>query len=72
MNCEDLVLVHCSLVTLVIEMLPPFGQRYIIPRISLRAHTEESPEVPLLRIISGKTENADAMAMASLDTLKGR
>lgn len=53
-------------------MLPPFGQRYIIPRISLRVHTEESPEVPLLRIISGKTENADAMAMASLDTLKGR
>ena len=68
LNCDDLGLVYCSLVRPVIEYASPIW-------VALSPYLEdplESIQRKGLRIIFGKTEYADAMAMASLDTLKGR
>ena len=66
LNCDDLVLVYYSLVRPVIEYASPIW-------VALPPYLEdplESIQREGLRIIFGKTEYADAMAMASLDTLK--
>ena len=68
LNCDDLVLVYCSLVRSIIEYASPVWA-------ALPSYLEdllESIQRKALRIIFGKTEYADVMAMASLDTLKAR
>ena len=68
LNCDDLVLVYCSLVRSIIEYASPVWA-------ALPSYLEdllESIQRKALRIIFGKTVYADAMAMASLDTLKAR
>ena len=56
LNCDDLVLVYCSLLRSIIEYASPVWA-------ALPSY---------LWIIFGKPEYADAMAMTSLDTLKAR
>ena len=66
LNCDDLVLVYYTLVRPVIEYVSPIW-------VALPPYLEdplESIQREGLRIIFSKMEYADAMAMASLDTLK--
>ena len=63
LNCDDLVLVYCSLVRSIIENASPDWA-------ALPSYLENLLERKALRIILGKTEYADAIAMASLDTIK--
>ena len=68
LNCDDLVLVYCSLVRSIIECASPVWA--VLP-----AYLEdllESIQRKALRIIFGKIECADAMAKASVDTFKAR
>ena len=66
LNCDDLVLVYCSLVRSIIEYASPVWAA--LP--SYLEDLSESIQRKALRIIFGKTEYADAMAMANLDTLR--
>ena len=68
LNCGDLVLVYCSLVRSIIEYASPIWA-------ALPSYLEgllKSIQRKALRIIFGKTVYADAMSMASLDTLKAK
>ena len=68
LNCDNLVLVYCSLVRSIIECASPVWA--VLP-----AYLEdllESIQRKALRIIFGKIECADAMANASVDTFKAR
>ena len=64
LNSDDLAWVYCSLVRSIIEYASPVWA-------ALPSYIEdllESLQRKALRIIFGKTEYADAMAMESLDT----
>ena len=63
LNGDDLVLVYCSLVRSIIENASPDWA-------ALPSYLENLLERKALRIILSKTEYADAIAMASLDTIK--
>ena len=66
LNCDELVLVDCSLVRSVIKYASPIW----VVLLSYLEDLLESIQRKALRVIFGKTEYTDAMAMASLDTLK--
>ena len=68
LNRDDLLLVYCSSVRSVVEYASPIW--VVLP--SYLEDPLESIQRKAPRIIFGKTEYADAMAMASLDTLKDR
>jgi len=64
LNCDDLVLVYCSLVRSIIENASPDWA-------ALPSYLENLLERKALRIIFGKTEYADAIGH-SLDPFKAR
>ena len=68
LNWNDLVVVYCSLVRSIIGYASPVWAALPLYLEDLL----ESIQRKALRIIFAKTEYADAMAMASLDTLKAR
>ena len=65
LNCNDLVLVYCSLVRSIME----YAASVWAALISCLEDLLESIQRKALRVIFGKRKYADAMAMASLDTL---
>ena len=67
-NCEDLVLVYCSLVRSVIEYATPVWAT--VP--TYLEDLLESIQRKALRIIFGKLEYASAMPMAGFDLLTAR